>query len=136
MRLPGNQSVLTPQERIFQMQYLFSVIDDQASLATPDGLAALDVFNDRLQNDGHWVFAGGLALPATSPTATSAKRDRHETAHRCRGSSINPRIDVVDQTPAQCPHKQCHVPCGHCAPPSGALLAHQDRYWPVAEGTP
>ena len=45
------------------MQYLLSVIHDQASLATPDEDAAIDVFNDRLQAEGHWVFAGGLAFP-------------------------------------------------------------------------
>ncbi len=45
------------------MQYLVSVIDDTAGLATPDEAAAIDAFNDRLQADGHWVFAGGLASP-------------------------------------------------------------------------
>ena len=45
------------------MQYLVSVIDDTAGLATPDEMAAIDVFNDRLIAEGHWVFAGGLAGP-------------------------------------------------------------------------
>lgn len=45
------------------MQYLFSVIDDTAGLATSDEMAAIDEFNDRLQADGHWVFAGGLGTP-------------------------------------------------------------------------
>ena len=45
------------------MQYLLSVIHDAAGLATPDEMAAIDVFNDRLQAEGHWVFAGGLAAP-------------------------------------------------------------------------
>jgi hypothetical protein len=45
------------------MQYLVSVINDTASLATPDEMAAIDAFNDRLQAEGHWVFAGGLAAP-------------------------------------------------------------------------
>ncbi|MFG6201107.1 YciI family protein [Nonomuraea sp. JJY05] len=48
------------------MQYLVSVIHDQAGLATPDEQAAIDVFNDRLQAEGHWVFAGGLASPNTA----------------------------------------------------------------------
>jgi len=44
------------------MQYLVSVIfDDTAGLATPDEMAAIDAFNDRLKAEGHWVFAGGLA---------------------------------------------------------------------------
>ncbi|MFZ1153394.1 MAG: YciI family protein [Solirubrobacteraceae bacterium] len=45
------------------MQYLVSVIHDTAGLATPDEMAAIDVFNDRLGAEGHWVFAGGLAAP-------------------------------------------------------------------------
>jgi hypothetical protein len=48
------------------MQYLVSVIDDGAGLATPDEMAAIDVFNDRLKDDGHWVFAGGLAGPGSA----------------------------------------------------------------------
>jgi len=48
------------------MQYLVSVIFDKADLATPDEEAAIDVFNDRLQAEGHWVFAGGLAAPSSA----------------------------------------------------------------------
>jgi hypothetical protein len=48
------------------MQYLISVIHDQPGLATPEEDAAIDVFNDRLQAEGHWVFAGGLASPNTA----------------------------------------------------------------------
>ena len=48
------------------MQYLVSVIDDTAGLATPDEMAAIDVFNDRLQAEGHWVFAAGLAAPSSA----------------------------------------------------------------------
>jgi hypothetical protein len=46
------------------MQYLVSVIYDAADLATQDEMAAIDAFNDRLQAEGHWVFAGGLAAPS------------------------------------------------------------------------
>ena len=48
------------------MQYLLSVIDDSAGSATPDEDAAIDVFNDRLQAEGHWVFARGLGGPSTA----------------------------------------------------------------------
>ena len=48
------------------MQYLVSVIFDRDGLATEDEQAAIDVFNDRLVADGHWVFAGGLAAPSTA----------------------------------------------------------------------
>jgi hypothetical protein len=42
------------------MQYLVSVIDADAGMATPEEDAAIDEFNDRLKAEGHWVFAGGL----------------------------------------------------------------------------
>jgi hypothetical protein len=48
------------------MQYLVSVIDDAAGLATPEEQAAIDVFNDGLKAEGHWVFAGGLGSPSTA----------------------------------------------------------------------
>jgi hypothetical protein len=48
------------------MQYLISVIHDSSTLATDEEMAAIDVFNDRLQAEGHWVFAGGLAAPSTA----------------------------------------------------------------------
>jgi hypothetical protein len=45
------------------MQYLVSVIDDGTGPATPTEDAAIDVFNDRLRDEGYWVFAGGLGSP-------------------------------------------------------------------------
>jgi hypothetical protein len=48
------------------MQYLVSVIDETAGLATPDEMAAIDAYNDRLVAEGHWVFAGGLGAPSTA----------------------------------------------------------------------
>src|SRR5690242_6039986 len=50
------------------MQYLVSVIvdDDTVERATPEEQAAIDVFNEGLQAEGHWVFAGGLAGPSAA----------------------------------------------------------------------
>ena len=48
------------------MQYLVSVINDTDDLATPEEMAAIDVFNDRLQAEGHWVFAGGLGSTSSA----------------------------------------------------------------------
>ena len=48
------------------MQYLVSVIDDKTNSATPDEMAAIHAFNERLQAEGHWVFAGGLAAPSSA----------------------------------------------------------------------
>jgi len=51
---------------MIRMQYLVSVIDDTAGLATAEEQAAIDVFNDWLQAEGHWVFAGGLGSPSSA----------------------------------------------------------------------
>jgi hypothetical protein len=55
------------------MQYLVSVIDDGQAAAAGDTYsatatedAAIDVFNARLQAEGHWLFAGGLGMPSAS----------------------------------------------------------------------
>jgi len=48
------------------MNYLVSVIDDEAGAASPSEMAAIDAFNDQLRADGHWVFAGGLGAPDTA----------------------------------------------------------------------
>jgi len=47
-------------------QYLFSVLADTTDLATAEEMAAIDVFNEQLQANGHWVFAGGLASPGAA----------------------------------------------------------------------
>ena len=48
------------------MQYLVSVIDDKTNSGTPDEMAAIHVFNDRIKAEGQWVFAGGLASPSAA----------------------------------------------------------------------
>jgi hypothetical protein len=48
------------------MQYLVSVIADEIHFATSTEMAAIDVFNERLKVEGHWVFAGGLAEPSAA----------------------------------------------------------------------
>jgi hypothetical protein len=58
------------------MQYLVSVIHDQLELAPGDEMAAIDEFNDRLQTDGHWVFAGGLGFPTPPPSSTTGTGTR------------------------------------------------------------
>ena len=47
-------------------QYLMSVLFDSSDLATDEEMAAIDAFNEQMQADGHWVFAGGLASPSTA----------------------------------------------------------------------
>lgn len=48
------------------MRFLVNVLDDRSSSGTPDEMAAIDAFNDRLRAGGHWVFAAGLADPSDS----------------------------------------------------------------------
>lgn len=54
------------------MQYLVSVIDlvsradDTTGTASANEMAAIDAFNERLQAEGHWVFAAGLGSPSTA----------------------------------------------------------------------
>jgi hypothetical protein len=55
------------------MQYLVSVIDDGQAEAAGDNYSAtaaeelaIDVFNERLQKNGHWVFGAGLGAPTAS----------------------------------------------------------------------
>src|ERR1700729_3275770 len=53
------------------MQYLVSVINDTADLATEAEMAAIDVFNDGLQAGGNWVFGGGLGSPSSATVIDS-----------------------------------------------------------------
>jgi hypothetical protein len=45
-------------------------------LATPTEEAAIDVFNDRLRAEGHWVFASGLGSPDPATVVDSRARRR------------------------------------------------------------
>ncbi len=47
-------------------QYLISVLDDTTDSATAEERVAIRAFNQDLQADGHWVFAGGLGAPGTA----------------------------------------------------------------------
>ena len=48
------------------MQYLVSVIADGTESPYPGEAAAIDAFNERLQTNGNWVFANGLADPGSA----------------------------------------------------------------------
>jgi hypothetical protein len=57
------------------MHYLVAVIDDRTGSATPSEMAAIDEFNDGLQAEGHWVFAGGLGAPSTATVIDNRSGD-------------------------------------------------------------
>jgi len=56
------------------MQYVVSVIADGTELAIPGEEAAVDAFNERLQAQGNWVYANGLASP-NSATVIDGRGD-------------------------------------------------------------
>jgi hypothetical protein len=73
------------------MQYLVSVINDSAGLATAEEDAAIDVFNDGLQAEGHWVFAGGLG----GPTSATVIDNRGEEAILTDGPFVESKEYLV-----------------------------------------
>ena len=46
------------------MHYLLTVIGDTDNPADDSAPGAIDAFNDRLKDEGRWVFGGGLDRPA------------------------------------------------------------------------
>ena len=48
------------------MRYLVSVIDDTPDSADAEEMTDIHIFNEGLQANGHWVFAGGLGAPSTA----------------------------------------------------------------------
>lgn len=57
-----------------EMHYIVSVIADGTESASPGEEAAIDTFNEQLQNQGHWVYANGLADP-NSATVIDGRGD-------------------------------------------------------------
>jgi hypothetical protein len=45
------------------MRYILFVIDQQSNTADSDEMAAIDVFNQGLHDNGQWVLAAGIAAP-------------------------------------------------------------------------
>lgn len=43
------------------MRFLISVIDTESGMASPSEMAAIDQFNEKLQANGYWVIAVGIA---------------------------------------------------------------------------
>ena len=42
------------------MRYIIFVIDDQTEKAPANEMAAIDAFNEMLEEKGHWITAGGI----------------------------------------------------------------------------
>lgn len=43
------------------MKFIIFVIDDLTGSGTPEEMVAIDAFNDQLQANNQWIFAGGLS---------------------------------------------------------------------------
>ena len=48
------------------MRFIIFVIDGPNNPANPNEIEAIDEFNERLQREGHWIMAAGIAGPARS----------------------------------------------------------------------
>ena len=48
------------------MRFLIEVIDSKSRSGTSDEIAAIDEFNEMLQDKGHWIIAVGIDDPAKS----------------------------------------------------------------------
>ncbi|MEY2814682.1 MAG: hypothetical protein RJA96_409 [Actinomycetota bacterium] len=48
------------------MRFLLSVIDSASRTGTSAEIVAIDIFNEKLQNNGHWIFACGIDSPSTA----------------------------------------------------------------------
>lgn len=51
------------------MKFLIAVIDSKDNLATGDEMETINAFNDKLQEDGHWIMAAGLETAEILVTA-------------------------------------------------------------------
>jgi hypothetical protein len=45
------------------MKFAIFVIDDESRSGSPQEMAAIDEFNEKLRENGHWVMAVGLESP-------------------------------------------------------------------------
>ncbi len=61
------------------MKFLIFVIDDLTASGTPEEMVTIDIFNEKLQNNGHWITAGGLAAPESSNVIDNRNGAKVET---------------------------------------------------------
>jgi hypothetical protein len=50
------------------MRFLISVIDTESGMASPDEMDVIDEFNEKLQTNGYWVIAVGIASASEATT--------------------------------------------------------------------
>ena len=50
------------------MRFLISVIDNESGTASPSAMAFINEFNEKLQTNGYWVIAVGIASTSEATT--------------------------------------------------------------------
>jgi hypothetical protein len=61
------------------MRYIIFVIDDQFEKAPSNEMAAIDAFNEMLQDKGHWITAAGINH-GTAATLIDNRNDVNEVS--------------------------------------------------------
>jgi hypothetical protein len=61
------------------MRFLISVIDELSNSGTPEEMVQIDAFNDKLRDNGHWIFAWGLQPPETATVIENRAGAKKET---------------------------------------------------------
>lgn len=95
------------------LNFLLLVISDNSELATPDEMSHIDAFNEKLRENGHWVYANGMSHPSASvvidnrdgvPKITSGPL--HNTKEFAAGMWIieAPDLETAHQLAAQGSH--------------------------------
>jgi len=61
------------------MRFVIFVIDGDVNTAAPDEMAEIDAFNQMLQNNGHIIYAAGIARPSDALVIDN-RRDANQTS--------------------------------------------------------
>lgn len=59
------------------MRYVIFVIDGPGNPANPEEMKNIDAFNEKLQNNGHWITAAGIK-PSSEATLIDNRNQKHE----------------------------------------------------------
>lgn len=59
------------------MRFVIFVIDGPGNLANPDEMQNIDAFNEKLQNNGHWITAAGIQ-PGSLATVVDNRSNKNE----------------------------------------------------------
>lgn len=57
------------------MKFIIFVIDDKSRSAGSDEMMAIEAFNEKLRDQGHWVLAAGLESPSNSFVIDNRDKD-------------------------------------------------------------